>query len=137
MPHMHYFTLEQRAALQRRLEERAGVLREEIGEDRLADLNAEPDVAALERDVRCGYVTRDAAEECYGAVFRGDTLTIDAAATEKRRTSMREQGLPHDQPIAESLVPIAPAPHHEHNPEHEKFTEEERVAFAMQCRCCS
>ncbi len=51
MQHMHYFTLEQRAALQRQLEERAGVLREEIGEDRLADLNAEPDVAALERDV--------------------------------------------------------------------------------------
>ncbi len=51
MQHMHYFTLEQRSALQRQLEERARALREEIGEDRLADLNAEPDVAALERDV--------------------------------------------------------------------------------------
>jgi RNA polymerase-binding transcription factor DksA len=51
MAHMHYFTLEQRAALQRLLEARAAVLREEIGEDRLADLNAEPEAAALERDV--------------------------------------------------------------------------------------
>ena len=97
----------------------------------------ERDLAALERDVRCGYVTLAAAEEWYGAVFQGDTLAIDAAATQQRRATMREQGLPHDQPIAESLVPIAPAPHHEHNPEHAKLTEEERVAFAMQCRCCS
>ncbi|MEK7874938.1 MAG: hydantoinase B/oxoprolinase family protein, partial [Pseudomonadota bacterium] len=97
----------------------------------------ERDLAALERDVRCGYVTKAAAEECYGAVFRDATLTIDAAATQKRRAIMREQGLPHDQPIAESMVPIAPAPHHEHNPEHAGLTEEERVAFAMQCRCCS
>ena len=64
-------------------------------------------------------------------------LAIDAAATQKRRALMREQGLPHDQPIAESLVPIAPTPHHEHSPEHARLTEEERVAFAMQCRCCS
>jgi N-methylhydantoinase B len=70
-------------------------------------------------------------------VFQGDTLTIDTTATQKRRALMREQGLPHDQPIAESLVPLAPAHQHEHNPEHEKLTEEERVAFAMQCRCCS
>jgi N-methylhydantoinase B len=50
---------------------------------------------------------------------------------------MREKGLPHDHPIAETLVPFASAPAQERNPEHEKFTEEERVAFAMQCRCCS
>jgi hypothetical protein len=50
---------------------------------------------------------------------------------------MLAQGLPHDQPIAESPVAIAPAPHHEHHPEHARLTEEERVAFAMQYRCCS
>jgi RNA polymerase-binding transcription factor DksA len=49
--HMHYFTLEQRDALQRLLRERETVLREEIGEDRLADLDREPEAAALERDV--------------------------------------------------------------------------------------
>jgi N-methylhydantoinase B len=97
----------------------------------------ERDVAALERDVRCGYVTRASAESDYGAVFRGDTLAIDAAATQARRAQMREQGLPVDQPIAESAVPL-PAPHaHEHHAEHDKLTEEERVALAMQCRCCS
>ncbi len=100
----------------------------------------ERDVGALERDLRCGYVTKEAAEAWYGVVFEGHTnnrLTIDVTATQKRRALMREQGLPQDQPIAESLVPLAPAPHHEHNPEHEKLTEEERVAYAMQCRCCS
>ena len=97
----------------------------------------ERDLATLERDVRCGYVTKEAAEECYGAVFQDDTLTIDAAATEKRRATMREKGLPYDNPIAETLIPFASAPPEERNPEHEKFTEEERVAFAMQCRCCS
>ena len=48
---MHYFTLEQREGLQRQLEARAAVLREEIGEDVLADLSAEPEAAALDRDV--------------------------------------------------------------------------------------
>jgi RNA polymerase-binding transcription factor DksA len=51
MEHRRYLTIQQRETLQRLLEERAAELREEIGEDRLADLNAEPDVAALERDV--------------------------------------------------------------------------------------
>jgi DnaK suppressor protein len=46
-----YLTIQQRETLQRLLEGRAAALREEIGEDRLADLNAEPEAAALERDV--------------------------------------------------------------------------------------
>ena len=48
---MHYFTLEQRESLQRQLELREAQLRTEIGEDRINDLNQEPEVAALERDV--------------------------------------------------------------------------------------
>lgn len=51
MEHRRYLTIQQRETLQRLLEKRAAELREEIGEDRLADLNAEPEVAALERDV--------------------------------------------------------------------------------------
>lgn len=51
VPHRRYLTIQQRETLQRLLEERAAALREEIGEDRMADLNAEPEVAALERDV--------------------------------------------------------------------------------------
>ena len=97
----------------------------------------ERDLASLERDVCCGYVTKEAAEAWYGVVFQGDTITIDIVATQERRALMREQGLPHDQPIAESLVPFAAVPTHEHNPEYENLTEEECVAFAMQCRCCS
>jgi N-methylhydantoinase B len=97
----------------------------------------ERDVAALERDVRHGYVTRQSAETCYGAVFQGDTLAIDAAATAERRALMRAQGLPQDQPIAESLAPIAPVSDPQAHAAHEGLTEEERVAFAMQCRCCS
>jgi N-methylhydantoinase B len=95
------------------------------------------DLAALERDVRCGYVTRDAAESYYGAVF--DTGgRLDTAASQKRRAAMRAQGLPHDEPIADTGVPPpAPGHHHHHDHEHEKLTEEERVALAMTGRCCS
>ena len=42
-----------------------------------------------------------------------------------------------DQPIAEMSVPFPSVAQVEHNPEHEKLTEEERTAFAMTCRCCS
>jgi len=51
MEHRRYLTIEQRENLQRLLEARAAQLREEIGEDRLADLNAEPEAFSLERDV--------------------------------------------------------------------------------------
>lgn len=44
-------TIQQREPLQRLLEARAAALREEIGEDRLADLNSGPEAAALDRDV--------------------------------------------------------------------------------------
>ena len=96
------------------------------------------DLAALARDVRCGYVTTEAAEKDYGAVFLDGTNKLDVAATEQRRAEMRAQGLPHDEPIADTGVPPpAPAHVHTHDHEHEKLTEEERVALAMTGRCCS
>jgi RNA polymerase-binding transcription factor DksA len=49
--HMHYFTIQQREALQHQLEARAAVLREELDEDVKADLNAEPEAVELELDV--------------------------------------------------------------------------------------
>jgi len=97
----------------------------------------ERDLDALARDVRWGYVTQKSAEENYGAVFVGDTLEIDVEATKARRDEMRAKGLPYDNPIAETLIPFAAPPALERNPEHEKLTQEERVAFAMQCRCCT
>jgi N-methylhydantoinase B len=90
----------------------------------------------LERDVRCGYVSRDAAENIYGAAFKADG-SIDRAATMARREDMRKKGLPVDQPIAESSVPPPQLHDHDHNAPPEKLTEEERVALAMTCRCCS
>ena len=51
MEHRRYLTIQQRDTLQQLLQGRAAALRGEIGEDRLADLNAEPEAAALERDV--------------------------------------------------------------------------------------
>ena len=98
----------------------------------------ERDLETLEHDVRCGYVTRDAAEKYYGAVFASDGAAIDATATAARRASMMQQGLPHDEPITEVVIPFPTATHPQvREPEHEKLTEEERVAFAMRCRCCS
>jgi len=47
---MRYFTLEQRESLQHLLEDRAAVLRAELGADLKEDLNAEPELAAAERD---------------------------------------------------------------------------------------
>jgi N-methylhydantoinase B len=96
------------------------------------------DLESLAGDVRCGYVSRQAAETYYGAVFAPGTNTIDAAATAARRAEMQRQGLPHDEPIADTGVP-PPAPSHGHAHEHahEKLSEEERVALAMTGRCCS
>ena len=66
------------------------------------------------------------------------TGKLDVAASEARRAEMRAQGLPHDEPIADTGVPLpAPAHQHHHDHEHEKLTEEERVALAMTGRCCS
>jgi N-methylhydantoinase B len=96
------------------------------------------DIATLERDVRCGYVTRESAEKYYGAVFKPDSLARDMAATNARRASMAQQGLPHDEPITEIIIPFPAAPQPQpRGIEDEKLTEEERVAFAMRCRCCS
>ena len=49
---MHYFTIQQRETLQHQLEARAAALREEIGEDVKADLDAEPGAISLELDVK-------------------------------------------------------------------------------------
>jgi N-methylhydantoinase B len=97
----------------------------------------ERDLGALAQDVRRGYVTQKSAEENYGAVFIGETLEIDIAATKAKRDEMRAKGLPYDNPIAETLIPFTAPPAPERNPEHDKLTQEERVAFAMQCRCCT
>jgi N-methylhydantoinase B len=101
------------------------------------------DLDKLERDVRCGYVTRDAAIACYGAVFVGQSDKLDATATEAQRASMRAQGLPVDEPISESPVPVPPPHDHAHHGHShhvhglDKLTDEERVALAMSSRCCS
>jgi DnaK suppressor protein len=48
---MRYFTIEQRESLQRALELRAARLMGEVRDDLAEDLNAEPEAAALKRDV--------------------------------------------------------------------------------------
>ena len=63
------------------------------------------DLASLARDLRCGYVSKAAAEKDYGAVLEPGTDKLDVAATQARRAEMRRQGLPHDEPIADSGVP--------------------------------
>lgn len=98
----------------------------------------ERDVASVERDVRCGYITREQAETSYGIVF-GKDGAIDAKATTNRRAAMKKDGLPLDEPIAPT--PVFPAQMVFEQPQRneipEKLTEEERVVFAMNCRCCS
>jgi N-methylhydantoinase B len=97
----------------------------------------ERDRGMLEHDVRCGYVSRDAAEMVYGAVFAEDG-TIDAQASAQRRRAMKVQGLPVDQPIADTLAPLPFAAEAVGTPTAgEKLSEEEQIALAMNCRCCS
>jgi len=98
----------------------------------------ERDVASVERDVRCGYITREQAETSYGIAF-GKDGAVDVSATAKRRAAMKKDGLPLDEPIAPSPVfpvqMVLDQPQRNEMPE--KLTEEERVVFAMNCRCCS
>jgi N-methylhydantoinase B len=103
----------------------------------------ERDLAMLQRDVRCGYVTRQASIDVYGAAFVGETDDIDMAATKVRRAKMKEHGLPVDEPISESPVPVPKSDEHDHRAHHyhipgvDKLTDEERVVLAMSSRCCS
>jgi N-methylhydantoinase B len=99
----------------------------------------EREITALQHDVADGYVTKKSAEKYYGAVFKPDSLEIDSARTAARRAEMAAQGLPHDEPVAET-IPVPPSPndhHHGHEFGHEKLTAEERTALAMSHRCCS
>ena len=87
----------------------------------------ERDLAMLERDVRCGYVSREEAEKYYGAVFAADG-SIDAEATASRRAEMRRKGLPVDEPIAPTpIFPVNFEP--QKIPVPEKLTEEEQDRF--------
>jgi N-methylhydantoinase B len=96
------------------------------------------ELAAVERDVHCGYVTKDAAETYYGAVFVPGTNEVDTAASELLRAKLRAQGLPHDEPIAEPAVPPPePRDHAHHHAQQERMTDEERLVLAMSRRCCS
>ena len=52
------------------------------------------------------------------------------------RAKMRAEGLPHDEPTAETATP-PPLDQAHHHHEHERLTEEERLVLAMSGRCCS
>jgi N-methylhydantoinase B len=97
------------------------------------------DLAALENDVHQGYVTREAAERDYGAVFAGDDCVLDRSATERRRAEMQALGLPVPEPDA----PPSEDEHrghnhpHPHAAAHEHLTEEDRLVMALSHRCCS
>ena len=83
----------------------------------------ERDLETLAHDVRCGYVGKDAAEKYYGAVFKPDSLELDLEATQSRRADMARQGLPHDEPITEIIIPFPTAAQPQvREPEHEKLT---------------
>ena len=53
-----------------------------------------------------------------------DTLALDIEATKAHRANMQRQGLPHDEPITEIIIPFPSAPQPQaRSPEHEKMTE--------------
>jgi N-methylhydantoinase B len=61
-------------------------------------------VAVVERDVREGYVSIEAAARDYGIVMDPQGARADAAASQALRAKMRSAGLPKDTPI----VPLDP-----------------------------
>jgi N-methylhydantoinase B len=92
---------------------------------------------AIEYDVRCGYVSEEAAKKYYGVVFVPGTSEIDVAASISLRAEMRAQGVPHDEPTEPSVpCPIAHDDAHRHHGR-DQLTNEERLVMAMSCRCCS
>jgi N-methylhydantoinase B len=103
----------------------------------------ERDLDALENDVRQGYVSQEAAERDYGAVFASDAARIDRAASERRRAEMRQAGLPRPAPQEPPEEPPEAAASDHHGHAHgpvaaaEQLSEEERLVFALSARCCS
>jgi N-methylhydantoinase B len=95
------------------------------------------DLDALENDVRQGYVTREAAERDYGAVFAGEGSVFDRPATERRRAEMRAQGLPQAEPEEPPSPAVLHDHHGHHHHVHEHLSEEERLVVALSNRCCS
>jgi N-methylhydantoinase B len=93
------------------------------------------DLDALESDVRQGYVSKEAAERDYGAVFAGAGSALDRPATERRQTEMRVRGLPL--PVPDEPPSPAEADNHHARHHHEHLTEEERLVVALSNRCCS
>ncbi len=93
------------------------------------------DLDALESDVRQGYVSKEAAERDYGAVFAGEGSALDRPATERRQTEMRVRGLPL--PVPDEPPSPAEADNHHARHHHEHLTEEERLVVALSNRCCS
>ena len=95
----------------------------------------------VERDVRAGYVSPDAARELYGVVL--DDSGVDAAATQERRARMVAAGLPQDLQFTRD-APGAPAhTHHDgcshprdHDPQAAALEEEIRAAGLHLQRCC-
>lgn len=96
------------------------------------------DLDALADDVRQGYVSSRVAERDYGAVFAADGVTLDPAATGRRRTEMRAQGLPQPEPDeAPAADPHSQDHHGHHHGPAERLSEEERLVLALSARCCS
>ncbi len=96
-------------------------------------------LALIQRDVRSGYVSREAAEKFYGVVFVDGSDTIDEIASAARRADMRANGLPQDEPREEigDLASDHTTSGHDHGHKHDGLTDEERVVIAMSGRCCS
>jgi N-methylhydantoinase B len=53
-------------------------------------------IERIASDLREGYITRQRAERCYGAVFRAGTDEIDVAATERNRAKLRAEDKPYE-----------------------------------------
>ena len=85
-------------------------------------------------DVSEGYVTKASAKEHYGVLFQGDSLDLDASATEVLRATMRAQSLPIDPP--DTGAGGHDGHDHPHHNDEPPMTDEERLVIAMSSRCC-
>ena len=101
----------------------------------------------VERDVRAGYVSADAALDLYGVVIDPATRQADPAQTETRRAFMRLAGLPQDLEYTRSEPPRAAAGRFKaddpeaadpqaHDPEAAALARDIRAAGLTLQRCC-
>lgn len=95
------------------------------------------DLHALEHDLVQGYVSLEMAERLYGAVVDPQSMSIDPAASARRREEMAAAALPTDEqgiPSDSAELAAVAEPHQHRAADHDDY--ELRLQLSLARRCC-